>query len=171
VQLAELFVIHVFSKHRIPSHVTSDHGSEFVSHFFRSLRKALDMKLHFTSGYHLEGDGQTECTNQMLEQYICIYCNYQQDNSKSLLPLTKFTYNNTPNATTGISPYFANKGYNPNIAIHLEHDLASARARDFVTNLDELHQELRKNIASAQECYQRSADKNQLLPPNFKIRD
>ena len=25
---------------------------------------ALDMKLHFTSGYHPEGDGQTECTNQ-----------------------------------------------------------------------------------------------------------
>ena len=59
-QLAQLFVLHVFSKHRIPSHVTSDHGSEFVSHFFCSLRIALDMKLHFTSGYHPEGDGQTE---------------------------------------------------------------------------------------------------------------
>jgi len=57
-QLAQLFVLHFFSKHGIPSHVTSDHGSEFVSHFFRSLRMALDMKLHFTSGYHPEGDGQ-----------------------------------------------------------------------------------------------------------------
>ena len=59
-QLAELFFIHVFSKHSVPSHVTSDHGSKFVSHFFRSLGKALDMKLHFTSRYHLEGDRQTE---------------------------------------------------------------------------------------------------------------
>ena len=59
-QLAELFVVHVFSKHGIPSHVMSDRGSKFVSHFFRSLGKALDMKLHFTSGYHPEGDGQTE---------------------------------------------------------------------------------------------------------------
>ena len=56
-QLAELFVVHVFSKHSIPSHVTSDHGSKFVSHFFWSLSKALDMKLHFTSRYHPEGDG------------------------------------------------------------------------------------------------------------------
>ena len=54
VQLAELFVLHVFSKHGVPSHVTSDRGSEFVSHFFRSLGKALDMELHFTSGYHPE---------------------------------------------------------------------------------------------------------------------
>jgi len=59
-QLAELFIIHVFSKHGVPCHVTSNWGSEFVSHFFRSLGKALDMKLHFTSGYHPEGDGETE---------------------------------------------------------------------------------------------------------------
>ena len=32
--LACLFVLHVFSKHGIPSHVTSDRGSEFVSNFF-----------------------------------------------------------------------------------------------------------------------------------------
>ena len=59
-QLVQLFVLHVFSKHGIPSHVTSDRGPEFVSHFFRSLGLALDMKLHFTSGYHSEGDGQME---------------------------------------------------------------------------------------------------------------
>jgi len=59
-QLVQLFVIHVFSKHSVLSHVTSDQGSEFISHFFWSLGIALDMKLHFTSGYHPEGDGQTE---------------------------------------------------------------------------------------------------------------
>ena len=41
--LAKLFVLHVFSKHGVPSHVTSNRGSEFISHFFRSLGKALDM--------------------------------------------------------------------------------------------------------------------------------
>jgi protoheme ferro-lyase len=39
-QLAELFIIHVFSKHGVPSHITSDQGSKFVSCFFRSLGKA-----------------------------------------------------------------------------------------------------------------------------------
>jgi IS30 family transposase len=78
--LSHLFILHIFSKHGVPSHVTSDQGSEFVSHFFQSLSKALDMKLHFTSGYHPEGDGQTEGVNQTLEQYLRVYCNYQQDN-------------------------------------------------------------------------------------------
>jgi hypothetical protein len=45
-QLSKLFIIHVFSKHGVPSHVTSDRGSKFVSHFFCSLGKALNMKLH-----------------------------------------------------------------------------------------------------------------------------
>jgi len=67
-ELARLFLVHVFSKHGIPSHVTSDRGSEFTSHFFHSLGTLLDIKLHFTSGYHPEGDGQTERINQTLHQ-------------------------------------------------------------------------------------------------------
>src|SRR6266481_3265652 len=65
-QVAWLFLTHVFSKHGVPAHITLDHGSEFVSHFFWSLGTTLDMKLHFTLGYHPEGDSQTERTNQTL---------------------------------------------------------------------------------------------------------
>ena len=85
------------------------------------------MKLHFTSGYHPEGDRQTECVNQTLEQYIQIFTNYQQDNWSSLLPLAEFSYNNAPNATTGVSPFFSSKGYDPAITIHLEYELASSQ--------------------------------------------
>ena len=60
LELMKLFLLHVFSKHGVPAHITSDRGTEFVSHFFWSLGKALNMHLHFTSSYHPEGDGQTE---------------------------------------------------------------------------------------------------------------
>src|SRR5277367_4646031 len=168
-ELAQLFVLHVFSKHGVPSHVTSDRGPEFVSHFFRSLAKALDMKLHFTSGYHPEGDGQTERVNQTLEQYLCCYCNYQQDNWDKLLPLAEFAYNNAPSATTGISPFFANKGYHPNLSVHPERDLTSARAQEFTVDLEQLHQQLWENILAAQQRYQISADSRRIPAPDFKI--
>jgi len=168
--LATLFVLHVFSKHGVPKHVTSDRGPEFISRFFRSLGKALDMKLHFTSGYHPEGDGQTERTNQTLEQYLRIFCNYQQDNWSDLLPLAEFAFNNAPSATTGVSPFFANKGYHPNITIHPERDLASARAQQYVVDLDELHQELKTAIAEAQKRYQGPTDAQRSPPPLFTIR-
>ena len=89
--LAMLFVMHVFSKHGVLEHVTSDHGPKFVSCFVHSLGKALDMKFHFTSGYHPEGNRQTKWTNQTLEQYLWIFCNYQQDNWYTLLLLVEFT--------------------------------------------------------------------------------
>src|SRR5258708_34344309 len=94
-QLARLFLTHIFSKHGTPGHVTSNCGTEFVPHFFCSLGSLLSMKLHFMSGYHPEGDGQTECINQVLEQYLQAYTNYQHDNRALLLALAESTYNNT----------------------------------------------------------------------------
>jgi len=116
------------------------------------------MWLHFTSGYYPEGDGQTEHTNQTLKQYLRVYCNYQQDNWSELLPLTEFAYNNAPSTTTGVSPFFANKGYHPNITVHPKHDIASSRARDFAVDLDELQSTLKTEISTAQQRYQKSAD-------------
>ncbi|KAF8825021.1 hypothetical protein HHX47_DHR7000368 [Lentinula edodes] len=161
-QLAELFVIHVFSKHGVPNHVTSDRGSEFVSVFFQALSKVLSMELHYTSGYHPEADGQTE-------QYIRIYCSYQQDDWSHLLPIAEFAYNNAPNASTGITPFYANKGYHPNITIWPKVDMKSDLARDFVVNLDELHVFLREEILLAQSHYKEQADRKRILHPEFPI--
>ena len=116
------------------------------------------MKIHFTSGYHPEGNRQTEHLNQTLEQYLRIFCNYQQDNWSELLPLAEFTYNNSPSTTTGITPFFANKGYHPNITIYPEHKLASVKACEYVIDLEELHAKLRTQMAKAQTCYQGPAD-------------
>src|ERR1700720_17201 len=127
------------------------------------------MKLHFTLGYHPEGDGQTECTNQTLEQYLRIYCNYQQDNWYELLALAEFTYNNTLSATTGISLFFADKGYHRNITVHPEPDLTSARAKEFAVDFDDLHRELQEQIAEAQKHYQGPADSHRTPALNFGV--
>ena len=121
VDLAHLFILHMFSKHSVPSHVISDKGSEFMLNFCTT----MDIWLYFTSDYYPEGDGQTEYTNKTLEQYLCVYFNYQQDNWSELLSLAKFTYNNAPSTTIDISSFFANKRYHMNITIHSEYNIAS----------------------------------------------
>ena len=83
-----------------------------------------------------------ERVNQTLEQYIRIYCNFQQSNWQPLLSIAEFSYNNAPSATTGISPFFANKGYNPSITVHSEYELVSSKAHQFVSDLDQVHDEL-----------------------------
>ena len=170
-ELAKLFLLHIFSKHGVPAHVTSNWGTEFVSHFFQSLGKALDMRLHFTSSYHPEGDGQTKHANQTLKQYLQSYCNYQQDNWSKLLPLVEFAYNNAPSATTRVSPFFANKGYHPNISVYPERDMTSAWAHEYAVDLDSLHQYLHEEMANAQLRYQGPADAKRSLAPDFKVSD
>ena len=40
--------------------------------------------------YHPETNGQTKQVNQILEQYLWVYINYQQDDWVNLLPLAEF---------------------------------------------------------------------------------
>src|SRR5258705_3420453 len=170
-ELAQLFLTHMFSKHGTPSHVTSDWGSEFISHFFRSLGKLLWMELHFMSGYHPEGDGQMEHLNQVLEQYLQAYTNYQQDDWSSLLPLAEFAYNNATNEMTRVSPFFANKGYHPSFAMEPNEQVSSPEAQRFISDLDDLHTELKWSITRAQEHYQKYADEHRSPAPPLKIGD
>ena len=57
-------------------------------------------------------DGQSEQTNQWLEQYLWFWVNEQQDNWHSYLPLAKFVHNNWPNEMMGESPFFVLYGFN-----------------------------------------------------------
>ena len=47
-----------------------------------------------SSAFHPQTDGQTERLNSTLEQYLRMYCDYQQDDWASLLPMAEFSYNN-----------------------------------------------------------------------------
>jgi hypothetical protein len=87
------------------------------------------------------------------------------------LPLADFAFNNTPSATTGVSPFFANKGYHLNISINPKYFLASARAHELAVNLSEIHEYLKENIQLAQQGYQGPADNCQTPPLDFKIGD
>ena len=60
--------------------------------------------------FHPQTDGQTECQNQTLEQYLRAYVAYQQDNWGTWLPMAKFAYNNSFHPTLGYSPFYALQG-------------------------------------------------------------
>ena len=146
VDLICLFVLDMFSKHSISSYITFDHGLEFVSNFSYSLDIALDMCLHFTSGYYPEGDKQTECMNQALEQYLHIYCNYQQVNWSELLSLIEFSYSNASSTTTSVSSFFTNKGYHFSISVHSKCNITSFQTHNYTINLDKLQSILKAEI-------------------------
>ena len=83
----------------------------------------------------------------------------------------EFAYNNALSTTTSVSPFFANKGYYPNITVHPECDITSSWACDFTVDLDELQSTLKAEISVAQQYYQKSTNAQCSLAPDFKIGD
>ena len=94
-QLAKIFLDKVFLFFGTPDKIISDRGVVFTSNFWKELSYALAINLKFSSAYHPQTDGQTERTNQTLEQYLQCYVNSAQDNWINLLPMAQYNYNVT----------------------------------------------------------------------------
>jgi transposase InsO family protein len=79
-KLPRLLTANMFKLHGLPTEIVSDHGSQFISKIWDFILKTLLIKRKLSTAYHPKTDGQTEKTNQTLQQYLCCYINYQQDN-------------------------------------------------------------------------------------------
>ena len=167
-RLARHFLEHVFSKHGTPSDIVSDRGKHFVSRFWASLCTLLGIQSNLSTAYHPETDRQTKHTNQILEQYLRMYINYEQDDWATLLPYAKFTYNNTPQSATGVSPFFANKGYHPSIEVNVE-QVSSSEAAQMAEELSDLHAHLRKQLRITITAYEQATDNDRLAIPPFRV--
>ena len=66
-----------------------------------------------STAYHPRTDGQSERTNQWLEQYLRFWVNHHQDNWRQLLPMAEYAHNSWRSETTKTSPYQTLMGYNP----------------------------------------------------------
>ena len=63
--------------------------------------------------YHLQIDGQTEQVNQVLEQYLWYYVDYNLSNWLDLLSSTEFAYNNQAHEGIKESSFFLEYGKHP----------------------------------------------------------
>jgi hypothetical protein len=65
----------------------------------------LGTQLNFNTEYHPETDGQTERTNQTLEDMLRMYVMDQQKHWEEFLPLVEFAYNNSYQTTIKMAPF------------------------------------------------------------------
>jgi hypothetical protein len=170
---AELYLKQVFQLHGLPGDIVSDRGAQFTSKFTRRLLELLDIRGNKSTSHHPQSDGQTERVNQTLEQYLRIYCDYQQGNWNELLPLAEFVYNNSESASTKMTPFFANHGFHPRCTLKISttEDSTNPTAEDWAAKLQEVHAQLRKNLQEAQKQYKRQYDKGVKDPPTFQVGD
>jgi transposase InsO family protein len=94
-KLAELYMSRIVCLLGVPKKIVSDRGSQFTSKFWEKLHESMDTRLNFSSTYHPQTDGQTERTNQILEDMLrACALKYGMSWDKSL-PYAKFSYNNS----------------------------------------------------------------------------
>jgi hypothetical protein len=69
-KLAELYISRIICLHGVPKKIVSDRGSQFTSMFWEKLHESMGTKLNFSLAYHPQTDGQTERTNQIIEDML-----------------------------------------------------------------------------------------------------
>jgi hypothetical protein len=172
--LATTYQDQIFRLHGLPKDIISDRGPVFNSKFWREFTSGLGIKCNFSTAFHPQTDGQTERVNQTLEQYLRMFCSYEQDNWADLLSAAEFTYNNTDQSSTGYSPFYANTGYHP---LHPSSiiDLTETQAPSVAQRLQQLqalHTSLKDNMQKAQERYTKYYDaKHKDSTNTFKVGD
>ncbi|KAJ1595875.1 hypothetical protein NDA14_005688 [Ustilago hordei] len=112
-QTAVLLYGHMVRLFGYPDHMVLDRGRQFISGAWKAFAEQMSVKHSLSTAYHPQTDGQTERVNQVIEQYIRMYCNYEQDDWADLLDTAAFVYNNTVHNSIGVSPFFACYGWNP----------------------------------------------------------
>ncbi|UTT89380.1 hypothetical protein NDA17_000487 [Ustilago hordei] len=103
-QTAVLLYGHMVRLFGYPDHMVSDRGRQFISGAWKAFAEQMGVKHSLSTAYHPQTDGQTERVNQVIEQYLRMYCNYEQNDWANLLDTAAFVYNNTVHNSIGVSP-------------------------------------------------------------------
>ena len=135
----------VVANHGLPRVVISDRDRLFTAKFWKSLWQDLEAEHRLSTAFHPQTDGQTERTNQTLEQYLRAYVNYKQDDWVRLLPIAQHALNNARNDTTGETPFYANYGYHP-----FQGQLTGSETTPEAEDLKKIHQQLNQDIRFVQ---------------------
>ena len=122
-----------FSVYGIPARLHSDRGGSFEAEVIYELCRLYGIKKSRTSGYHPQGNGQTERFNKTLCGLIKSLDRKQRKNWPEMLSHLVFVYNTTPHRVTGLSPYLLMFGREPEIPLdHLLNNVDHDWGQDFV---------------------------------------
>jgi len=112
---ARLFLHYVWKLHGLPKCVVSDRRSQFVASFTKELYRLLGIRMSSSTAWHPQTDGQTECTNQELDQFLHLFVNKQQNDWYDLLPIAEFQHNNYVHSATQQPPFLLDTGRIPHM--------------------------------------------------------
>ena len=127
--------------------------------FWRALFQAIGTQLAFSTAYHPETDGQTERTNQTIEDILRAYCMHEPTKWTRYLYLVEFAYNSSFQRSIGMSPFKALYGQECLTPLRWTDPMLKVEASKEM--LEEMQQQtdiIRNDIKTAQDRQKSYAD-------------
>ena len=168
-RLAELYVQHIVRLHGVPKSIVSDRDTRFTSKFWGCLQVAIGTRLKFSSIFHLQTDGQSEKTIQILKDMLRVCLINFSRSWEKYLPLVEFAYNNSFQSTVGMAPYEALYGRKYRLLVYW--DEAGERqylGPDMVDQTTKAIKVIRQRMKTGQSRQKSYADKRR-RPLEFEI--
>nr|GFA14252.1 putative reverse transcriptase domain-containing protein [Tanacetum cinerariifolium] len=106
-KLARIYINEIVAIHGVPVSIISDRDGLFASHLWQALQEVLGTKLHMSTAYHPETDGQSGCTIQTLEDMLRACVMDFGGSWDTHLPLVEFSYNNSYHTSIKCAPFEA----------------------------------------------------------------
>jgi len=169
--LVRLFRDYVWKLHGLSESVISDRGPQFAAGLIRELNKMLGIKTKLSTAYHLETDGQTERTNQELEQYLRMYVNHRQNNWAEWLATAEFAFNNKVHTATKSLPFQVNYGRESRMGFDIRKMRKNKKAEEFAREMKERHEEARTALVRLQEEMKKQADRSRKEVEEYRVGD
>ncbi|MBW0470919.1 hypothetical protein O181_010634 [Austropuccinia psidii MF-1] len=162
LDLAQIFISHVFYNNGIPVSILSDRGSLFLSSCWTQLCQQLKISKDLSIAFHPETDERTERINQILEQYLLMYVSSHQDDWHIWLTLAEYAYNNSEHSSEKQSHFFNIYGRNPSFdSIPISPD---THAGKLSTERQSVHKAVKEELESAIMHFKNHADTNRKIP-------
>jgi hypothetical protein len=158
-KLAKLYMSMIICLHGVPKKIVSDRGTQFTSRFWEKLHESMDTKLNFNSAYHPQTDGQTERTNQILEDMLRSCALKHSGSWDKSLPYAEFSYNNSYQASLKMAPFEALYGRKCRTPLYWSQTGESQLfGTDIIKEAERQVQIIRENLKIAQSRQKSYAD-------------
>jgi hypothetical protein len=170
-KLGQLYVARIVSLHGSPTSIISDRDSRFTSHLWREMQKHFGSKLHMSTAYHPQTDGQTERTIQTLEDMLRACVLDFGGSWDKYLPLVEFSYNNSYHTSIQCAPFEALYGRKCRSPIcWAEVGDSQVTGPELVLETTERIAQVRERMAAARDRQKSYADKRR-KPLEFAVGD
>ena len=159
--VADFLINTIVANYGPPGKLLTDRGKNFMSRLCNAVYDMTSIKKIWTTPYKPSTDGLVEKYNHTMAEMLSHYVSIGMHDWDKWLQVLKFAYNSSKSPSTGYSPFYLLRGYEPRLLLDLTLELPTfmdPKHRDddlyltnFLASMNDARECAKKAIAHSQE--------------------